>query len=145
MRRLAPVELGRNGAPEAAAFLMEQQTLREEEPRLRASAASGGSRRIGWSFLAMGETGLLLAGAIHEVARPLLHAPARFDAQYQERLTLESKTTALRKNPAAYHEMAAGQGRQGVVRHPLIRQDELLQGYDPVRGSHLVSQIFRGH
>ena len=114
MRRLAPVRLDRSGGPEAAAFLMEQQTLREEEPRLRASAASGGSRRIGWSFPAMGETELLLAGAIHEVARPLLQAPVRFDAQYQERLTLESETTVLKKNLAGYREMAAGQGRLGI-------------------------------
>ena len=83
------------------------------------SAASGGSRRIGWNFLAMGATELLLAGAIHEVARPLLQAPALFDAQYQERLTLESETTVLKKNLAAYRKMAASQGRRGVAGHLL--------------------------
>jgi len=77
------------------------------------SAATHRWRRFGWGVLAMVATGLLLAGAVHEVAKPLLQDTARYEAQSQTRIYLESEAVALRRNLAAYREMAAGQKRRG--------------------------------
>lgn len=77
------------------------------------SAATGQWRRFGWGVLAMVATGLLLASAIHEVARPLLQDSVRFQAQTQTRTSLEAEAVVLRMNLVAYREMAAGQGRRG--------------------------------
>ena len=77
------------------------------------AAVSAGRSRIGWATLALVATGLLLAGAIHEVARPLLQERERTDSQVQQRAVLEEETAVLKANLVAYREMAAGQGRRG--------------------------------
>ena len=69
--------------------------------------------RAGWMVLAVVATTLLLAGALHEVTRPLFHTAARIEVAAQERETLEAEAGVLRSNLVAYRDMAASQGRRG--------------------------------
>jgi len=69
--------------------------------------------RFGWIVLAVVATGLLLAGALHEVTRPLMQESARIEATDQERQSLAAEAMVLRANLAAFRDMAAGQGRRG--------------------------------
>jgi len=77
------------------------------------AAVSARFARVGWMVLAVAATGLLLAGALHEVTRPLLQDSARIEANGQERKSLEAESRVLQANLAAFRDMAATQGRRG--------------------------------
>ena len=77
------------------------------------AAISAGVSRFAWMILALLATGLLLAGALHEVTRPLLQESARIDAAGQQRESLEAEAQVLKANLAAFRDMAASQGRRG--------------------------------
>ena len=85
------------------------------------AATSARFARFGWMVLAIAATGLLLAGALHEVSRPLLQESARIEVADQEQASLQDEVRVLKSNLDAYREMAAGQGRRGWRND--IRQD----------------------
>ena len=85
------------------------------------AAATAGRKRLGWGFLAMAATGLLLAGALHEIAQPFIQESTRLEVATRERASLEEEAVVLKKNLEAYRDMAAGQGRRGWRED--IRQD----------------------
>ncbi len=94
------------------------------------SAATTGRQRFGWGVLAMLATVLLLASAVHEIARPLIANTVRTQAQLQERQSLETQAAVLRANLTAYREMAAGQQRRGWqddIRRDTARLNEITQ------------------
>lgn len=77
------------------------------------AAISAGLPRFAWLILAVVATGLLLAGALHEVTQPLLQESARIEVADQERKSLEAEARILTANLVAFRDMAAGQGRRG--------------------------------
>ena len=85
------------------------------------SAISAHFARLSWIMLATVATGLLLAGALHEVSKPLLLDSARIETVAQQRKSLEAETRVLNANLAAFRDMAATQGRRGWRRD--IRRD----------------------
>ena len=77
------------------------------------AAVSARFARLGWVLLAVAATALLLAGAIHEVTRPMRTESARIEANGQERQSQQEEALVLQANLAAFRDMAAGQGRRG--------------------------------
>ncbi|MDH4203326.1 MAG: hypothetical protein OEV87_10585 [Phycisphaerae bacterium] len=77
------------------------------------AAASIRLKRAGWGLLAVVTTGLLLAGALRELTRPLLVEVAQSEAVLQEQAHLQQEAVIIQANLTAYRDMAAGQGRRG--------------------------------
>ena len=77
------------------------------------AAISAGLARSSWILLALLATGLLLAGALHEITRPLMQESARIDAAGQQRESLQAEAQVLKANLDAFRDMAASQGRRG--------------------------------
>ncbi len=77
------------------------------------AAVSVGLSRLAWLVLAVAATGLLLAGALHEVTRPLLRESVRMEAASDKRHSLEAEARLLQANLTAFLDMAARQGRRG--------------------------------
>lgn len=93
------------------------------------SAISAHFARLSWIMLATVATGLLLAGALHEVSKPLLLNSARIETVAQQRKSLEAETRVLNANLAAFRDMAATPRSAGVAeRHP--------PGHSPPTGYH---------
>ncbi|MCH8314178.1 MAG: hypothetical protein IID17_14480, partial [Nitrospinae bacterium] len=62
------------------------------------AAVSARFSRLAWMILAFAATGLLLAGALHEVIRPLQQESAQINAATQERQTLKAESGVLKEN-----------------------------------------------
>lgn len=77
------------------------------------AATVGGVRRAAWMLLALVATGLLLAGALHEVTRPLRAESMQVQVNAQQQAALAAEAQQLTANLAAFREMAAGQQRRG--------------------------------
>ena len=77
------------------------------------AAVSARFSRLAWMILAFAATGLLLAGALREVSKPLLLDSARIEAASQQWQSLEAESGVLKANLTAFRDMAATQGRRG--------------------------------
>lgn len=71
------------------------------------AAISARFARLSWMILAFAATGLLLAGALHEVIKPLQQESAQIEATDQQRESLKAESRLLNANLAAFRDMAA--------------------------------------